>query len=391
VLVERAVRLLDVQRGERVIDWFCGLGNFTLPLATRAGEVLGIEGSEALVARSRENVARNEAGRAQPLAATRFLARNLFEITPQQLMADGAADRWLVDPPREGAFALAKALADLHQNHALREGGWTRRGTVYVSCNPATLARDAGLLVHGAGYTCRAAAWSACFRTRAWSPSRSSSEHEKGPEALFVAQQARQSSPEVIPRITSGALEDVEQVQVQRPRGADVVSLAAVDDLLQVVQHVQAEDADRRVLITSTPTVEPMNTLMTAPTTMTRAPANSHLPMPERSRLMKVASVAMTKNTAAVPPKAVITTPVPFFMPSTMASSRDSIRPMKKVNASSTPTPAAESLVFWMAYMKAKAPPRKTIRPSPPFAGDRWTRQSRHPARWEPGSRAASQ
>lgn len=158
VLVERAVRLLDVRPGERVIDWFCGLGNFTLPLATRAGEVLGIEGSEALVARSRENYGRNQAGRAEPLAPTRFVARNLFEMTPQHLAEDGVADRWLVDPPREGAFALSKALADLHQDHALREGGWKPpRRIVYVSCNPATLARDAGLLVHQAGYTCSAA------------------------------------------------------------------------------------------------------------------------------------------------------------------------------------------------------------------------------------------
>lgn len=159
VLVERAVRLLAPTRNERVIDWFCGLGNFTLPLATRAGEVLGIEGSEALVARSRENLARNKAqrGALEPLAPTRFEARNLFEMTPQQLVADGPADRWLVDPPREGAFALAKAIADLHQDPALR-GAWTPpRRIVYVSCNPATLARDAGLLVHQAGYTCTAA------------------------------------------------------------------------------------------------------------------------------------------------------------------------------------------------------------------------------------------
>ncbi len=155
VLVDRAVRLLDAQRDERVIDWFCGLGNFTLPLATRAGEVLGIEGSEALVARSRENHAHNQAGRSAPLAPIRFEARNLFEMTPQQLVADGYADRWLVDPPREGAFALAKALADLHQDTSLRTGGWTPpRRIVYVSCNPATLARDAGLLVHQAGYVC---------------------------------------------------------------------------------------------------------------------------------------------------------------------------------------------------------------------------------------------
>jgi 23S rRNA (uracil1939-C5)-methyltransferase len=157
VLVARALRLLDAQKHERVIDWFCGLGNFTLPIATQAGQVLGIEGSEALVARSRDNLAANQAGRLAPLAPTSFVARNLFDMTPGWLVADGAADKWLVDPPREGAFALAKALADLHLQPELR-GGWTPpRRIVYVSCNPATLARDAGLLVHQAGYRCVAA------------------------------------------------------------------------------------------------------------------------------------------------------------------------------------------------------------------------------------------
>jgi 23S rRNA (uracil1939-C5)-methyltransferase len=154
VLVSRALRLLDANRSERVIDWFCGLGNFTLPLATQAGEVLGIEGSEALVARSRDNYAGNQSGRDEPLAPTTFVARNLFEMTPALLVADGVADKWLVDPPREGAFALAKTLAELNQQPDLR-GAWTPpRRIVYVSCNPATLARDAGLLVHRAGYRC---------------------------------------------------------------------------------------------------------------------------------------------------------------------------------------------------------------------------------------------
>jgi 23S rRNA (uracil1939-C5)-methyltransferase len=145
-----------VRPDERVIDWFCGLGNFTLPLATQAREVLGIEGSETLVARSRENCERNRPG-GRISADVRFAARNLFEMTPEQLVADGIADRWLVDPPREGAFALAKALADLHQQPEAR-GGWRPPSRiVYVSCNPATLARDAGLLVHQAGYRCSAA------------------------------------------------------------------------------------------------------------------------------------------------------------------------------------------------------------------------------------------
>ncbi len=163
VLVSRALRLLDPQRHERVIDWFCGLGNFTLPLATLAGQVLGIEGSEALVARSRENLERNRASAPKEAGfnATQFVARNLFEMTPERLVADGRADKWLVDPPREGAFALAKALADLNQQPA--EGGsWPGNWApperiVYVSCNPATLARDAGLLVHQGGYRCTAA------------------------------------------------------------------------------------------------------------------------------------------------------------------------------------------------------------------------------------------
>jgi 23S rRNA (uracil1939-C5)-methyltransferase len=153
VLVGRALRLLAVQPNERVIDWFCGLGNFTLPLATRAASVLGIEGSEALVARSRENAQHN--GLSEKAS---FAARNLFELSPADLCSYGSANKWLVDPPREGAFALAKALADLHQQPELALAGWTPpERIVYVSCNPATLARDAGLLVHQAGYRCVAA------------------------------------------------------------------------------------------------------------------------------------------------------------------------------------------------------------------------------------------
>ncbi len=169
VLVARAVRLLAPSRDERVIDWFCGLGNFSLPIATRAGRVLGVEGSAALVARARRNFEANRASARPgcPLAKTEFVVRNLFEMSAEQLVRDGVADRWLVDPPREGAFALVKALAAIHQARLGIEGaaplpagaeGWQPpRRIVYVSCNPATLARDAGLLVHQAGYRCSAA------------------------------------------------------------------------------------------------------------------------------------------------------------------------------------------------------------------------------------------
>ena len=150
VLVGRALRLLAPTRDERVIDWFCGLGNFTLPIATRARAVLGIEGSETLVQRSRDNALRNGlADRAT------FATRNLFELSADDLVGFGGAEKWLVDPPREGAFALVKGLADLHA--APRQGWAPPQRIVYVSCNPATLARDAGLLVHQAGYRCTAA------------------------------------------------------------------------------------------------------------------------------------------------------------------------------------------------------------------------------------------
>ena len=166
VLVARALRLLDVQKTERVIDWFCGLGNFTLPLATQARDVLGVEGSEELVARSRQNYLLNKhpAGTNTALAATNFVVRNLFEINGSVLAADGGAEKWLMDPPREGAFALVKALVELVQqtegldtaSEAVKTWQPPKR-IVYVSCNPATLARDAGLLVNEAGYTCTAA------------------------------------------------------------------------------------------------------------------------------------------------------------------------------------------------------------------------------------------
>lgn len=142
-LVVRALQLLAVQPGERVADLFCGLGNFTLPLATQAGSVVGIEGSEALVARASENAAIN--GLAEK---TVFHCGNLFEFTVADLIALGRFDKLLIDPPRDGAAALCDALASLPLEHQ----GLKPARIVYVSCSPSTLARDAGVLVQGAGY-----------------------------------------------------------------------------------------------------------------------------------------------------------------------------------------------------------------------------------------------
>ncbi|MCU0775613.1 MAG: 23S rRNA (uracil(1939)-C(5))-methyltransferase RlmD [Ideonella sp.] len=148
-LVQRAVRELDPQPDDRVADWFCGLGNFTLPIATRAGRVVGVEGSDALVVRAAANAAANGL---QPRCE--FHTANLFEMSAEGLARHGAFDRWLVDPPREGALALVQSLVERIAAQGPEAGP---RRIVYVSCNPATLARDAGLLVHRGGYTCRAA------------------------------------------------------------------------------------------------------------------------------------------------------------------------------------------------------------------------------------------
>ena len=148
-LVHKALTLLEVQPEDRVADLFCGLGNFTLPLATQAREVVGIEGSTVLTTRALENA------RANGLSEkTTFYTRNLFEVTADDLVALGRFDRMLIDPPRDGAIALALAMAEL------RESGKTEflpKRIVYVSCSPSTLARDAGILVHRAGYVMKKA------------------------------------------------------------------------------------------------------------------------------------------------------------------------------------------------------------------------------------------
>ncbi|WP_193086800.1 23S rRNA (uracil(1939)-C(5))-methyltransferase RlmD [Advenella sp. FME57] len=144
-LIAKALNLLDVQADERVADLFCGLGNFTLPLATLAREVVGIEGSSILTDRALQAASQHNLQE-----KTRFATLNLFEVDVAWLRDLGHFDRMLIDPPREGAQAVALALAQLEpQERPTR--------IVYVSCNPATLARDAGILVHDGGYKLSAA------------------------------------------------------------------------------------------------------------------------------------------------------------------------------------------------------------------------------------------
>jgi 23S rRNA (uracil1939-C5)-methyltransferase len=147
VLVGRALRLLDPRPEDVVVDFFCGLGNFTLPLASKARKAVGIEGSETLVRRARAAAVINGLGE-----RTAFSAANLFEWGPQDwqrlVTEHGHVSRVLIDPPREGALELARSLAAAADRPAR---------IVYVSCNPATLARDCAVLVHEGGWTLRAA------------------------------------------------------------------------------------------------------------------------------------------------------------------------------------------------------------------------------------------
>ncbi|MCC6531050.1 MAG: 23S rRNA (uracil(1939)-C(5))-methyltransferase RlmD [Burkholderiales bacterium] len=141
VLVRGAVRLLDPQPGERIGDMFCGLGNFSIALARRGAWVVGVEGIAGLVERAARNARRNGLE-----SLCRFVRADLFKEAGRVLSAEGPFDRMLIDPPRDGAIDLIKALSD---PLPLR--------LVYVSCNPASLARDAGVLVHVLGYRLEAA------------------------------------------------------------------------------------------------------------------------------------------------------------------------------------------------------------------------------------------
>ena len=141
VMIRRAMQLLNPQDHEKIADFFCGIGNFSLPIARSGAQILGLEGLANLVDRANESAALNG------ITNSEFGVADLFKMTAESLTALGRFDKWLVDPPRDGAFELIKAL----------DASNSPQRIVYVSCNPATLARDAGVLVNEKGYTLEAA------------------------------------------------------------------------------------------------------------------------------------------------------------------------------------------------------------------------------------------
>jgi 23S rRNA (uracil1939-C5)-methyltransferase len=134
-MIARAIDELAPRPGERLLDLFCGLGNFSLPLARRVATVTGIEGDAALVARARQNATANHVANAW------FELADLGEELPDSKWARSTYDLVLLDPPRVGARRVVGQIPR-----------WQPRRVLYVSCDPASLARDAGILVHELGF-----------------------------------------------------------------------------------------------------------------------------------------------------------------------------------------------------------------------------------------------
>ncbi len=139
-MVQRAVELLAPGDDDRVMDLYCGIGNFSLPLARRAGRVLGVEGDAMLVQAATANAGRNGIGNAS------FRQADLSAIDGSEAWLNDGCDLLLLDPARSGAEAIVRHIGRLGP-----------RRIVYVSCHPGTLARDAGVLVNENGYRCLAA------------------------------------------------------------------------------------------------------------------------------------------------------------------------------------------------------------------------------------------
>ena len=134
-MVAKAIELLDLKATDRVLDLFCGLGNFSLAIAQYCQQVVGVEGDELMVKRATHNAKLNDITNAS------FYMANLMEPIAEQSWLKQKYSKILLDPPRSGALEILPQLAQLQVEKI-----------VYVSCNPATLARDAGLLVNQLGY-----------------------------------------------------------------------------------------------------------------------------------------------------------------------------------------------------------------------------------------------
>ncbi len=138
-MVKSALEFLNLTQNDKIIDFFCGIGNFTIAIAKTSGsqDILGIEGSSALTTRAKENAILNN------IHNIKFLNKNLFEIDEEYLLNLGYYNKWLLDPPRDGCFQLVKSITPASAAEII----------VYISCNPATLARDLDVLVHQKNYT----------------------------------------------------------------------------------------------------------------------------------------------------------------------------------------------------------------------------------------------
>lgn len=134
-MIDLALELLEPQADDKVLDLFCGLGNFTLPLARRSAQVTGVEGSDELIIRAKENAKKNGINNVD------YYAADLFTDVSNMNWAKKRYDRILLDPARSGAKEIVSELSKF--------GAHT---VVYVSCNPATLARDTEIMVHQNGY-----------------------------------------------------------------------------------------------------------------------------------------------------------------------------------------------------------------------------------------------
>ena len=134
-MVRLALELMDLKSSDRVLDLFCGLGNFSLPMAKFCEYLVGVEGSQAMVERATMNAAANG------LTNLSFYAANLDDVEEVNKVVQQSFNKILIDPPRSGALELVKQIDKLNPERI-----------VYISCNPVTLARDTDILVNQKGY-----------------------------------------------------------------------------------------------------------------------------------------------------------------------------------------------------------------------------------------------